>query len=1053
MTKKKIVNLSENARQVAEARYFMEGEDWGQCIERVARGIAAVELDDDKRKYYEQEFFDMIYNMDFIPGGRILRNTGRPRGSLLNCYYIPIEDDIAAIGDFLKKALILWSDGGGVGCTFSSLRPKGDPIKGKGGHSSGLVSFIEAADAVANTIESGGARRAAALSAVDVSHPEILDYIDAKLVHGKLSHFNISVIVTKDFLRAVENDGTWDLKFNQKVYKTVKAREIWDKIVTNMVRCAEPGILVRDNLVKNNSYYFDPIQGTNPCVTGETLIAVADGRGAVPIKQLAEEGKDVPVYSYNEYTNKVEIRMMRRPRLTGKNKKILKITLDNGASIKCTENHKWYLNTGEIVEAKDLKVGDSIHHMNKFHAGFHEIFEHWNSTSQDYIWLTHSNAKEILMDHRLHAEFKIGRELELGEVVHHEDGNGLNNNPDNLRVLSREDHYKLHGELIRGENNPVNRFPEKNWLIKQDWSGTNNGRWKGYTQEELKQIALSYMKEIGRRPTVKEWKEYCRKNNYPFESYFSYGTKNLGRWLSEVYSEIDPDKYLVNSANIREFNKFLKLKEETDLDIFFDSSIKVRKICETCGDEFIVPWTQRERAFCSRECSATSSRQREGLLRLAEENQKKTRDMQIQAYLELKSKLNRDPLLKEYRSFCKTKNIPTRFRGVNEKVTNEYVFRSYRELKETANAYNFKIVKIEDAGYEDVYNGTVDINHNMYIAVGTGTTESGKPLESFVLSRQCGEAVLGSYGACDLGSLVLPNFITGNVNTNWKKLEKTIRLAVRFLDNVLDVNKYSLPEVEAKSKNTRRIGIGVMGLAEYLFAKGLRYGSMKAAMEVERLMRFIRDVAYMASIELAIEKGAFPKFDPTAYTKASFITKLPAAIRKEIKKHGIRNVTLMAMAPTGTISLLAEVTSAIEPLYSKAYRRVDRVSERVYIHPFYKKCIENGEEIPDWFVDTFDLKPQDHFEIQSLVQRYVDGAVSKTINMPVGTTPDELSEWLLEYAYDLKGVTVYVEGSRENVPLNRMTEEEVRRYIQSEKKFESSNDEKDVACSTGTCSI
>jgi ribonucleoside-diphosphate reductase alpha chain len=575
----KQVTLSDNALEVASSRYFMDGENWEKCAERVANIISLPEVN--QREKYNDDFASMIYNMDFLPGGRILRNCGRPRGSLFNCYHLPIGDSIEEIGQCLKDSLILWSEGGGVGINFTPLRPAGDRIFGKGGTSSGLVSFLESFDRVADTIESGGSRRAAAIAHVDVSHPEVIDFIDAKLAHGKLSHFNISVAVNDDFLLTVEADKYWTFKFKQKDYGKIKARDIWNKIVTNMVDCAEPGLINWTNFSKNNSYYFEPVMGTNPC----------------------------------------------------------------------------------------------------------------------------------------------------------------------------------------------------------------------------------------------------------------------------------------------------------------------------------------------------------------------------------------------------------------------------------------------------------------------------------------GETTLGPYGVCDLGSLVLPNFITGNINTNWKKLEAVIKLAVRFLDNVIEVNKYVLKEIDINAHKSRRIGIGVIGLAEYLFAKKVRYGSQKAVDETERLMQFIRNSCYQASLELAIEKGAFPQFDPISYGKASFVRKLPATLRIDIKKHGIRNCTSMALAPTGTISLIADYTSAIEPLFAKAMIRKDRVGDRMYVHPEYQDMLLNDEEVPEWFVDSFDLEPKDHFEMQVACQKFCDASVSKTINLPNKTTDADLSNLLLEYIHDLKGVTVYRDGSREGQILNRVSEEEVIAYIKSDSDTDNNLNEDQVKCATGSCEI
>lgn len=572
-----MVELSENAKKVAESRYFMEGEDWDKCSLRVADVIASNEKD---KELYQKQFYEIISNMNFIPGGRILRNAGRLRGSLFNCYLLPIEDSIESIGQCKKEALQLWSSGGGVGFNFSTLRPKNAPIKGIGGKSSGLVSFLKTFNSDADVIKIGGGRRAAAIGIVDISHPEVLDFMDAKLKDGDIPNFNLSIAINKEFIDAVVNDLDWEFKFSQKSYGFMKAKHVWDKILTNMLSSGEPGLINFDNLRKNNSYYFAPIVGTNVC----------------------------------------------------------------------------------------------------------------------------------------------------------------------------------------------------------------------------------------------------------------------------------------------------------------------------------------------------------------------------------------------------------------------------------------------------------------------------------------GEATLESGGVCDLGSIVLPNIITGQQNTNWIKLEKTARLAVRFLDNIIDINKYVLDINKSTAQNGRRLGIGVMGFAEYLFMKNIRYGSEKAMLEIDRLMSFIRNTVYDESVNLAIEKGSFPAFDSSLFCESSFVRKLPAKLRMRIRQHGIRNCSLLALAPTGTISLIADKTSGIEPLSAKAFLRSDAVGDRIYIHHMYRKFIDLNEPIPDWYVDAYDLLPEDHFSTQACFQQYVDGAISKTILLPKNASKDALSLLLLEYIRDLKGCTVYRDGSKEGQPINALSMKEIKDYINKEKS-DSYLLEEDVQCKSGSCEI
>jgi ribonucleoside-diphosphate reductase alpha chain len=570
--------LGEKAEQVFRGRYaFNDQEDWEGLSRRVGTGLASVEQ---YSNLWSEKFSEVIHNGLFLPAGRVLRNTGRPRGTLLNCFSLGIEDSIRSIAYQCAKAMILWSEGGGVGFNFSHLRPDGAPIVQKGGESSGPISFLTHYDGGAQTIKTGGDRRAAALGLMVVSHPDIFNFIGAKRIDGLLSNFNLSVGITEAFLDAVEEDADWDLRFNHKIYNTVKARTLWDLMMQYMIEHGDPGLINWDNLRSNNSYYFAKIECTNPC----------------------------------------------------------------------------------------------------------------------------------------------------------------------------------------------------------------------------------------------------------------------------------------------------------------------------------------------------------------------------------------------------------------------------------------------------------------------------------------GEAPLANGESCDLGSLVLPNFITGTKNTNWELMRDTIFTAVRMLDNVLNVNRYALDENKDQSMAGRRIGIGIMGLAEYLFAKKLRYGSEAALNSIEYLMRKIRNYSYEASIKLAEEKGSFPKFNVVDYMKGHFITTLPAAIRADIRKYGIRNVTTMAIAPTGTISLLPEVTSSGEPLPFKAYIRNDRIGSRPYIHPIYKDIVINDEETPDWFVDSNDLTPVDHLETQSIIQKYTDGAISKTINVPNETTPEELSALLLEYMRDLKGVTVYRDGSKEGQILVPLSREDAKLAIANE-NIDTSADEETVKCSSGSCDL
>jgi ribonucleoside-diphosphate reductase alpha chain len=292
-----------------------------------------------------------------------------------------------------------------------------------------------------------------------------------------------------------------------------------------------------------------------------------------------------------------------------------------------------------------------------------------------------------------------------------------------------------------------------------------------------------------------------------------------------------------------------------------------------------------------------------------------------------------------------------------------------------------------------------------------------------------------AYDCCCLGAVVLPRFVGGaHVQVDWAALRETVRLGVRFLDNVLSVNNYPLPEIAATCAKYRRIGLGLMGLHDMLLMLGLRYNSSEGLEFVDRLMHKIKTFAYQASVELAMEKGSFPAFEADNFLRGGFVRTLRPALRESIRAHGIRNCALLTIAPTGTTSMVCGVTSGIEPMFAPAYERRwwvgDTRHSEVVVHPLLADFVRAGTDVSH-FQGSYDLSIRDHLEMQRTCQKHVDNAVSKTINIAPNTDPAELSDLVMEYLPELKGITVYPEGSRENQPLTPLSMDQAMEHIDS----------------------
>ena len=297
--------------------------------------------------------------------------------------------------------------------------------------------------------------------------------------------------------------------------------------------------------------------------------------------------------------------------------------------------------------------------------------------------------------------------------------------------------------------------------------------------------------------------------------------------------------------------------------------------------------------------------------------------------------------------------------------------------------------------------------------------------EKIEATNPCGEQPLPSYGCCDLGPIILTRFVrhpfgfAGTPAFDFEAFEKSVALQVRALDNVLDVTFWPLPQQRDEAHAKRRIGVGFTGMGNTLAMLRLRYDTQGGRAMAARIAERMRDAAYTASVALAREKGAFPRFDADGYlAKGTFASRLPAALQKDIRQHGIRNSHLLSIAPTGTVSLAFadNASNGIEPAFSWMYKRKKREADgstseyAVEDHAWrlFRELGGDVDQLPDYFVSALEMDADGHIAMMQAVQPFVDTAISKTVNIPADYPYDDFkSLYLLAWRARLKGLATY----------------------------------------------
>jgi len=926
-----MASVASISQQIWDMKYRLKTPEGGavdRTIEdtwrRVATALAEPERD---KALWADRFYEALSDFKFLPAGRVVAGAGSGRNvTLFNCFVMgAIGDDMGSIFTHLREAALTMQQGGGIGYDFSTLRPKGAPVKGVGADASGPLSFMDVWDAMCRTIMSAGYRRGAMMATMRCDHPDIEAFIAAKREPGRLRMFNLSVLVTDAFMQAVKEGAPWELSFAGTTYKVIPARELWDKIMRATYAYAEPGVIFIDRINRlNNLYYAETISATNPCVTTETWVQTAEGprqvadlvgkRFAALVNGAAHESGPQGFFA------------------TGR-KPVLNLRTREGYALRLTADHpvlavsgfSRYRVTTEWKKAGELATGDRV-----------VLHDHRRATS----WSgAHGEAEGYL----------------LGLLV----GDGtLKSDKAVLSVWRRRD--------------------------------VANGGQEGAGAEAVMAAALAAARTLPHRADFAGWMAVAGRDEHRL-ALGAVRQLALELGMTPGNKAITPQIEQQSSAFYR---GFLRGLFDTDGTVG-GSQEKGASIRLAQSD--LARLEAAQRMLLRLGIASTIYRERRPAgPRLLPDGKGGAQLYDCNADHELAIANDNIGVFAERIGFADTE----------KQARLETIAAAYRR---TPNRERFiaEVAAIEPDGEAEVFDVQVP-GVNAFDANG-------------ITVHNCGEQPLPPYGACLLGSINLAVLVkepfTENARLDMDELDRLVPLAVRMMDNVVDASRFPLEQQTHEARAKRRIGLGVTGLADALILCGLRYGSAKAVATTEQWMRAIERAAYLASTELAREKGAFPLFDKEKYLAGENIQRLDTEVRAAIEQHGIRNALLTSVAPTGTISIFADnVSSGLEPVFSFKYtrnvlmpdgtRREEEVSDHAY--RLFRRMKGDSAPLPDYFVDTQALAPADHVVMQAAVQKYIDSSISKTINVPADFPFEQFKDVYFQ-AYELgcKGCTTY----------------------------------------------
>jgi ribonucleoside-diphosphate reductase alpha chain len=1033
------VQLTENARQVLLKRYVRRGEDGkpAETVEemfwRVAYHVAKVEStwngDIETRAI---EYYNLLSSKKFFPNSPTFTGAGTPLGQLAACFVLPITDDMgkdsAGIFTTLRNAALIQQTGGGNGFSFSRLRPKGSRVISSAGQATGPVGFLRVYDHAFGEVAQGGTRRGANMAVLRVDHPDIEDFVSCKTNENAITNFNISVGITDAFMQAVEDDADWNLVFpdistpeyrqfkgnlNQaagagiplKVYKTIKARELFQQIVTQAHHNGEPGMLFLDAANRSNPVpHLYALEATNPCFIGSTRIST--DQGMLTLAELAD--RQMEFMAATDDRTHGQSGLAFRPALpvwkTRENTPVFSLETGEGYSVTATADHQFFVQDRGYIQLKDLTPGDRL-----------LIQSGEGAWSRNYDLPNQVEITEALSSMALagdHASGHLVTRRDFAEKYDHLPTRWSHALGFILGTLSGD------GWLSPTSNSPLGMVFGKDNDEARDFVQTHMQEWfdggHSHERESVHQLTYGHLPanffaSLGFEHQLAPFKTVPAAIwTAPREAVIGY---LQGLFTADGTVNLTESK---GSCSVRLASASVRLLQEVQL-LLINLGIAARIHLRREGGYRILPDGKGGKK------SYLSSADYELII----------------------DKINRDAFIEK-----------VGFLDSNKQNKAAQFIRS-KKRRSNREDYLVTVKQIIPAGNADVYDFTEPITHSL-IANG-------------LVAHNCGEQWLGPYENCCLGSINLAEHFGPDGTVDWETLRQSVVSAVLFLDDVIEANAYvpAVPQLETAAHKARRIGLGIMGLADLMYHTGIRYGDETSLEFASQVMEFVRYHAMRTSVELAANRGPFPAIEGSIYDPKHLTWIAPEPIvsythdwdrptvdweevKDGILKYGIRNAAQTTVAPTGTIATVAGCEGyGCEPVFALAYIRHvndngqdlqlnyvspqfeaalgsanlepeirEEIVNEVISHGSCQDVLDLPEGIRYTFVVSGDISAEEHVRMQAALQAFVDNSLSKTVNFPAGATEEDVATaYTLAWKLGCKGITVYVTGSRDKVVL------------------------------------